>query len=87
MRFENATRKNVKKCVLKMHLEKKRKNVKNVKNAKKMRNKCEKMRKNVKKRLKIQLARWNSDLFFFWFDFFGLQFCCSYFAACLTSAG
>jgi hypothetical protein len=49
MRFENATRKNVKKCVLKMHLEKKRKNVKNVKNAKKMRNKCEKNAKKCEK--------------------------------------
>ena len=64
-----------KRCVLEMHLEK-----------------CEKMRfenalgknmkniKNVKKHLKIQLGRWNSD--FFW-----AQFCCIYFSACPTSAG
>ena len=50
--------------------------IKNVKNVKQ----CEKS-------LKIQLGRWNSDFFFFRFDFFGFQFCCSYFAACPTSAG
>ena len=53
MRFENATRKKSEKMCFEHALEKMRKNV-------------QKMRKNannVKKRLKIQLGRWNSDFF------------------------
>jgi hypothetical protein len=51
-----------------------KKNIENVKqNAKKM-------------HLKIQLGRWNSEIVSSGL-IFGGQFCCSYFAACPTSAG
>ena len=74
--------KTVKKMGFENALEKMRKNM-----WKKCEKNVKKCVKNVKKGLKIQLGRWNPDFFFFRFDFLGFQFCCSYFAACPTSAG